>query len=142
MTLVLWRAAASAWALLIWTMSSSPFRSSESRSWLAALLESWFGFALAPETAASINHSIRKSMHVAEYAVFTVLLYFALQARLTWVAGVAVGFAILDEIHQAFVPGRGASAMDVLIDSLGVVLAMQLLQRFYPQQPGNQSDIV
>ena len=30
-------------------------------------------------------------------------------------------YAMLDEIHQAFVPGRGALITDVMLDTLGVI---------------------
>lgn len=43
--------------------------------------------------------------------------------RLRW-ALIAIGMGVLygvtDEIHQSFVPGRSASAFDVLIDTVGV----------------------
>ncbi len=33
-------------------------------------------------------------------------------------------YAISDEVHQLFVPGRGAQVSDVLIDSLGAFLGI------------------
>ena len=41
--------------------------------------------------------------------------------------GVGVTYAILDEVHQYFVPGRGPSIIDVGIDSLGVILGIFLI---------------
>ncbi len=35
----------------------------------------------------------------------------------------AIGYAVTDEFHQLFVPGRVASITDWLIDSIGVVIA-------------------
>lgn len=35
-------------------------------------------------------------------------------------------YAISDEFHQAFVPGRSVSALDVLMDGVGSVLAVGL----------------
>jgi len=37
---------------------------------------------------------------------------------------VALGVAIADEIHQAYVPGRDASVTDVLLDIVGISLTM------------------
>ena len=41
-------------------------------------------------------------------------------------------YAITDEIHQAFVPGRGALLTDVILDSIGVItgifIAMLILE--------------
>ena len=36
---------------------------------------------------------------------------------------ISVLYAVLDEIHQSFVPGRGSSISDIFIDSLGIILA-------------------
>jgi VanZ family protein len=35
-------------------------------------------------------------------------------------------FAVSDEYHQTFVPGRGGTATDVAIDGLGIVLAAMI----------------
>ena len=44
----------------------------------------------------------------------------------------AVGslYAITDELHQVFVPGRMGSPVDVLIDALGVACGVVLWQTF------------
>jgi VanZ family protein len=34
-----------------------------------------------------------------------------------------LAFAISDEWHQTFVPGRGGAVMNVLVDSLGAMIA-------------------
>ncbi len=39
-----------------------------------------------------------------------------------------VAYGVLDEYHQSFVPGRSASALDVLVDSVGVVASVACLQ--------------
>lgn len=73
---------------------------------------------------------LRKLAHIAEYAVLT---WLAIRARVAgrsrsnrttaiWAIVFSVLYAISDEIHQSFVPSRGPSAIDVLIDSLGVCL--------------------
>jgi VanZ family protein len=40
---------------------------------------------------------------------------------------IAALYAVTDEIHQAFVPTRNASPVDVLIDAVGAAIAMLLL---------------
>jgi len=42
-------------------------------------------------------------------------------------AAVALGYSILDEIHQNFVPGRGTEAQDIAGNLAGVVLAVALV---------------
>ena len=48
-----------------------------------------------------------------------------------WLAwGLAICYAITDEIHQAFVPGRHPSAVDILLfDNLGAILGLILWER-------------
>ncbi len=81
---------------------------------------------------------LRKGAHVFEYTVLTTLLFRAL--RRTWglwtwarcaavAATLAVVYASSDEYHQSFVPGRGPSVRDVLIDTVGVVIAILFLKR-------------
>ena len=50
----------------------------------------------------------------------------------TWVLSVqgavmALGYSILDEIHQNFIPGRGTEAQDIAGNLAGVVLAVALV---------------
>ena len=37
--------------------------------------------------------------------------------------GIAIGYAVTDELHQTFVEGRARTPVDVLIDAAGVALA-------------------
>jgi len=37
--------------------------------------------------------------------------------------GITLGYGVLDELHQLFVPGRYASLLDMLLNALGAVLA-------------------
>ena len=132
---------------LIFYMSSRTATDSKamSRGLLYSLL-SFFrrGFSgmedAAKETVvASWQHFIRKAAHFTLYGVLglslCVLSYgFPATHRghfcRAW--GVAVLYAISDEIHQAFVPGRGPGVGDVLIDASGAlcgVLAVLLLAR-------------
>lgn len=46
------------------------------------------------------------------------------KSAVSW--GVCVLYAISDEIHQHFVPERVCAALDVLIDSVGAILAVML----------------
>ena len=42
--------------------------------------------------------------------------------KLIWL--LAILYAVLDELHQSFVPGRGATMSDVGIDSIGAGLGI------------------
>lgn len=45
------------------------------------------------------------------------------------VLGMTLAYAISDELHQAFVPGRSASIMDVVIDMIGAAVGLGLTQK-------------
>jgi len=68
---------------------------------------------------------LRKAAHVAEYALFGVLLLRALARGLPALA-VGVAYAVTDEIHQTFVAGRAGRALDVAIDAAGVAAGILL----------------
>ena len=42
---------------------------------------------------------------------------------------IGISFAILDEFHQSFVPGRHMSSIDMLFDSLGIVFGTFICSR-------------
>jgi VanZ family protein len=74
--------------------------------------------------------AIRKTGHVIVYATGTLFLWYALNSttRLrppwAWAAGIAVAFAASDELHQVFTKGREPTIRDVLIDAIGIVIAV------------------
>ena len=46
------------------------------------------------------------------------------------VAGIiAIGVAIADEVHQAFIPTRNASLIDVILDIVGIMFCLILIRR-------------
>jgi VanZ family protein len=74
-----------------------------------------------------------KAAHVVQYGLLG--LFVARAVRGTWpalparralplAALITAGWGYLDELHQAFVPGRDASALDVLADVVGAVLGV------------------
>jgi VanZ family protein len=104
-----------AWAALIFGLSSIPD--------LGTGLEGW-------------DLALRKAAHFGEYAILGALLARALYntmaawAWIAWLAGAV--YAVSDELHQHFVPGRQASPVDVVIDAVGVavgVVAIRLASR-------------
>ncbi len=102
-------------------------------AWLPVLV--WaaviFAFSSIPSLSTGLglwDLVLRKLAHATEYAILGALLLRALWRELpAFAAGVA--YAVTDEIHQAFVRGRHAAALDVLIDAAGVLAGILLLQR-------------
>jgi VanZ family protein len=72
--------------------------------------------------------------HFAEYAVFALLLRWALGGlgvnRATgWAFVFAVAYGLTDEFHQHFVPGRHMDPLDLLTDAAGAAVALWLASR-------------
>lgn len=77
-----------------------------------------------------------KLIHIAEYAVLCFLLSktlsFTLKENVKRYIGLAaivitLLYAISDEFHQSFVPGRYAEVYDVFADGMGAVLSQIIL---------------
>ena len=90
-----------------------------------------FAFSSVPDLGTGLGGwdlVLRKIAHAAEYAVLGALLARALRSpRVAVVVGVL--YAVSDEVHQAFVPGRMGSPLDVAIDAVGVVAGVVLWER-------------
>jgi VanZ family protein len=72
---------------------------------------------------------LRKVAHAAEFALLGALLLRALRdERVALASGIA--YAVTDEIHQHFVPGRVGAPLDVAIDAVGVALGVLLWRRY------------
>ena len=79
----------------------------------------------------SFAHLVRKTAHFSLYFLLggaAFLTYISYRKMPLWLRAclpvfTGVLYAISDEIHQIFVSGRSGEALDVLIDSAGVVLA-------------------
>ena len=74
--------------------------------------------------------------HIPLYAVLTLLLLETfLPDVFSWIKAlflpfpIALGVAILDEINQSFIPGRDSSAFDVLLDLIGILIALVISSR-------------
>ncbi|MEO2075939.1 MAG: VanZ family protein [Bacillus sp. (in: firmicutes)] len=77
-----------------------------------------------------VNLIIRKATHVTVFGILAFLLFKSLEIyRLSYISAWILTFlyAISDEYHQSFMPGRGPSFRDVLIDSSGALLALLLV---------------
>lgn len=75
---------------------------------------------------------VKKSGHFLGYTALALAYHHALNVkgfRRGWFAWIlAVLFAISDEFHQSFVPGRTPWAVDILIDSIGAFVGCLVWQ--------------
>lgn len=95
-------------------------------AWAAVI----FAFSSIPDLGTGLGGwdlVLRKLAHAAEFAVLGALL-----VRATGRAGLAFGLGVLyalsDEVHQVFVPGRVGAPLDVAIDAIGVAVGIALWQ--------------
>lgn len=75
---------------------------------------------------------IRKVAHFTIYLVLGLVSYLALprqwsvKKKMILVVSLCFMYAITDEFHQSFVPGRAPEVRDVLIDTLGSSVGMSI----------------
>ena len=84
------------------------------------------------------QYVVRKMAHLCAYALlgffafltfvsYTKMRFFT---RMFWATAVCVLYAVSDEYHQRFVPGRSGELRDLLIDTAGVLVAIVFLTAF------------
>ena len=104
--------------------------------WLPAVLimAVIFGFSSTPSTKLPnfglLDFVVKKGGHMLGYGLLALAYWYGmrLQKRSCWLALLfAILYAISDEFHQSFVPGRHPSWVDVLgFDGGGALIALSL----------------
>lgn len=97
---------------------------------------------------ASFGIFVVKAYHVTEYAILSYLLFVVLKnlipknlsKALLVAATLAALYAISDEYHQTFVPGRGGTWVDVVIDCVGIGIAIAIIRRKIQRQTRSSAD--
>ena len=84
------------------------------------------------DMAASISFIVRKTAHFTEYTVLGILLACSFRSfesarPVLWPALTGSLYAVSDEIHQLFIPGRSGQIRDVCIDTAGVILGVLIV---------------
>lgn len=74
----------------------------------------------------SLEYSVRKLAHLTIFCVLQIITFFVLifnkksiLKSAIYSMGLVVIYAVFDEIHQFFIPGRSCQIKDVFIDTLG-----------------------
>ncbi|MGI6278485.1 MAG: VanZ family protein [Patescibacteria group bacterium] len=102
-------------------------------------LSSQPAFAVSPKDW--LNFLVFKSLHFLEYALLFILWHRALKntidkpSSFLWSALIAFTWAVIDEIHQLYVPTRQGSLRDIIIDSLGILFGVLCLWIILPKAP-------
>ena len=89
---------------------------------------------------------IKKSGHMIGYALLALFSWRAQdlkreKRRVAWL--IAIVYAVTDEFHQSFVPGRHPSIWDVLIfDNMGALVSLGLATRYGKQKQSRQNSSI
>ncbi|OGM25614.1 hypothetical protein A2962_03730 [Candidatus Woesebacteria bacterium RIFCSPLOWO2_01_FULL_39_61] len=110
------------WALVIYLFSSYPTAKASEIHWK--------------------DFVIKKTAHVIEYAVFSILIYRALKEEGIekkkaglFAIFTSVFYGLTDELHQTLTPGREPRIRDVFFDTIGSLLAIYLIWKLLPKAP-------
>jgi VanZ family protein len=136
------------WAGIIFSMSTDTFSAEHTGSVIEPIMR-WLVSSITEEQFAAIHYFIRKSAHFTEYFIFCLLIYRGVRGerkgwRWTWglvALSCAAGYSALDEIHQAFVVSRTASAYDSLLDSAGAFVAFAALWLWFRSKRAPAEDL-
>jgi len=120
------------WTGVVLTLSGASFGSEQTGAISLPLLERLFP-DVGHGVAVVVHVAIRKAAHLGEYLVLAFLTARALRltrpatfGTLALAIGWAVAVALVDEVHQATLPGRNGSPADVLLDGAGAGLGAML----------------
>jgi VanZ family protein len=128
-------------------LESTVFMSASNTSrWLRPAWEWLFG-PISSHRWSIVHECIRKSGHFTGYGLVSLCFFHGFRNKLRAVDGLralwvrsamfALGCTILiaaaDELHQAFLPGRGSSPWDVAMDTCGAITALLIVLFLMPR---------
>ena len=126
------------WMACIFSASTGAMSAAHTSLFVEPFLR-WLIPGISQQKLDSLHFLIRKGAHLSEYALLAIFLRHALRRTPVLFGGrgywkpmgvaliLAALYAALDEIHQAFVPSRIGSVVDVLIDTGGAICGLVAL---------------
>ena len=102
-------------------------------SWLPATLMMIAIFIFSSIPSSTMPHFnwadtlVKKGAHMLGYGLLAFAYFYAFKfapSKLKFALLLALLYAMTDEFHQSFVPGRHASWLDVAIDSAGAIITL------------------
>jgi len=110
------------WGLIIFTFSAQTTPSTSSVQWQ--------------------DFSVKKFAHVVEYSIFAMLIFrglynsgIKLKKALLISFLFPVLYAVTDEFHQSFTPGREPHIRDVIFDTIGAGISILTIWKYLPTAP-------
>jgi VanZ family protein len=136
------------WCGLMFYMSSNNASESSNQSlFIAGLLNRALKGLFGPHALTLSEELVRKCAHFFEYTVLGFLLFMGFLDRsrpagrtVLYILSAGFLFAVSDEIHQYFVPGRTMRPFDVLVDMAGIGAAVSIMFQSIKQQKPHQGD--
>ena len=135
------------WRAIIAWFSTDTFSAAHTGSILHRILRA-IDPRITNEQFEIIHHFVRKAAHFSVYGLLSLFAYYSWRATLPrnarWTfiwSGLALLVTLLagslDEIHQIFVPSRGPSPYDVMLDVTGALFFQILIASFVrcPRRP-------
>jgi VanZ family protein len=126
------------WLIMIF-IGSTDLMSAQHTSRIIGPILRWLHPGISPSRIEQVQFVIRKTAHLSEYAVLSLLIFRALanmiqSGRFAGAASITLlissAFAASDEFHQSFVPSRTSSVRDVVIDITGAIFGMTIYWSF------------
>lgn len=125
------------WMVVIFMASTDSLSASHTNGFIIPFVL-WLFPHMPIVLVGGIHLAVRKLAHLAEYGILGMLLWRAIPEHKTdpevadwWRAGtallVATFYAATDEYHQSFVPSRGPSVHDVMINACGAGIAITVI---------------
>jgi VanZ family protein len=128
------------WLAMIAFFSTDTFSAEHTGSILEKIVRAVYG-NISPEHFRMLHVFIRKTAHFTVYGILSGLSFYSWRATLprrspwtfTWsllALLVVLVAGSSDEIHQIFVPSRGPSPYDVMLDMMGALFVQVLIAAF------------
>lgn len=115
------------WMIFIFIESSMTAQTSSGQSnVIVDMIHTWL--PVSNSHLDTISFLVRKCAHITEYIILALLIYYGFykndHTSLFYPFFISLIYAGLDEFHQLFVPGRSGQFQDVMIDSIGIIIAI------------------
>ncbi|OCB00911.1 VanZ family protein [Clostridium beijerinckii] len=88
--------------------------------------------------ASNLDHIVRKNAHAFMYMVLGILVSAALfsynkngKGMIIYILFICLFYAVTDEFHQSFIPGRTSLVSDILVDFMGAMIGLGLFYLSY-----------
>lgn len=119
------------WAYLIFYLSDQP-------SYISSKMSSGMikhAFFVNDVTLNLIHNPLRELMHTVVFLIFALLLInvlvkFGIKKVMLYCITISLIYALSDEIHQIYVPGRAFELLDIFLDFVGIMIANLLYFNF------------